>query len=227
MYHDLPCPAEFWASFLRSTKILRRRPAKKGLPAAKPALATTPATPGRSRHTTMDAFLHPRAPGTGQFPGEGDEGITGDAFPPRRAPDTGWERLLRFLAPITITGGLRITSTAEPDALATANTLKPLDSLVCINENHSHCLPSQIPESRRLAFAVRQAGRFRGLSEGEASGTLGFGRAGRLPGAFLGESRCNRSSRVDDHAPLSFPDPAPSRTRPTVWLDHCARRARR
>jgi hypothetical protein len=59
-------------------------------------------------YSLMDAFLHPRAPGTDQFPDEGDDGITGDAFPPRPAPDTGWERLLRFLAPITITGGLRI-----------------------------------------------------------------------------------------------------------------------
>jgi len=59
-------------------------------------------------YSLVDAFLHPRASGTDQFPGEGDDGITGDAFPPRPAPDTGWERLLRFLAPITITGGLRI-----------------------------------------------------------------------------------------------------------------------
>jgi hypothetical protein len=59
-------------------------------------------------YSLMDAFLHPRAPGTDPFPGEGDDGITEDAFPPRPAPDTGWERLLRFLAPITITGDLRI-----------------------------------------------------------------------------------------------------------------------
>jgi len=59
-------------------------------------------------YALLDAFLHPRAPGTGQSPGEGDDGIAGDTFPPPRAPYTGWEHLLRFLAPITITGGLRI-----------------------------------------------------------------------------------------------------------------------
>jgi len=56
----------------------------------------------------VDAFLRPRAPGTGPLLGEGDLGITGDPSLGSRAPCTGWERLLRFLAPITITGGLRI-----------------------------------------------------------------------------------------------------------------------
>ena len=59
-------------------------------------------------YSLVDAFLRPRAPCTGQLLGEGDDGITGDSSLSSRAPYTGWERLLRFLAPITITGGLRI-----------------------------------------------------------------------------------------------------------------------
>jgi hypothetical protein len=56
----------------------------------------------------VDAFLRRRAPCTGQLIGEADNGSTGDTPLRRRAPYTGWARLLRFLAPITITGGLRI-----------------------------------------------------------------------------------------------------------------------
>ena len=59
-------------------------------------------------YSLVDAFLRPRAPCTGQLLGEGDGGITGDSSLSRRAPYTGWEHLLRFLAPITIAGGLRI-----------------------------------------------------------------------------------------------------------------------
>ena len=56
----------------------------------------------------MDAFLRPRAPCQRQLTGEGDNGATVDASLRRRPPYTGWERLLRFLAPITITGCIRI-----------------------------------------------------------------------------------------------------------------------
>ncbi len=59
-------------------------------------------------YSLMDAFLQPRAPCAGEFLAEGDDGITGHPSRSSPAPDTGWERLLRFLAPITITGGLRI-----------------------------------------------------------------------------------------------------------------------
>jgi hypothetical protein len=49
-------------------------------------------------------------------------------------------------------------------------------------------------ESRRPAAAVRPAGGFRGLHEGEASCAEGSGRDGAAPGrSFLGENRCNRS----------------------------------
>jgi len=59
-------------------------------------------------YSLVDAFLRPRAPCQGQLTGEGDNGTAVDASLRRRPPYTGWERLLRFLAPITITGGLRI-----------------------------------------------------------------------------------------------------------------------
>jgi hypothetical protein len=58
-------------------------------------------------YSLVDAFLHPRAPCTAQPGGEGDEGRAVDPAP-LRAPETNWARLLRFLAPITIPGGLRI-----------------------------------------------------------------------------------------------------------------------
>ena len=59
-------------------------------------------------YSLMNAFLHSRAPGTGQLLGEGDGGITGESSLSSRSPYKGWEHLLRFLAPITITGGLWI-----------------------------------------------------------------------------------------------------------------------
>ena len=56
----------------------------------------------------VDAFLRCRAPCSGQFMGKEDNLTAADAFRCRPAPYTGWTRLLRFLAPITIPGGLRI-----------------------------------------------------------------------------------------------------------------------
>ena len=41
--------------------------------------------------------------------GEGDHDASGDASPSHPPAYTGWKRLLRFLAPITIPGGLKIT----------------------------------------------------------------------------------------------------------------------
>jgi hypothetical protein len=58
-------------------------------------------------YSLVDAFLQPRAPCQGQLTGEGDQDRTVDASR-RRPPYSGWTRLLRFLAPITITGGLQI-----------------------------------------------------------------------------------------------------------------------
>jgi hypothetical protein len=58
-------------------------------------------------YSLVDAFLHLRAPCTAQLRGEGDEGSAVDSAP-LQATDTNWARLLRFLAPITIPGGLRI-----------------------------------------------------------------------------------------------------------------------
>jgi hypothetical protein len=58
-------------------------------------------------YSLVDAFLHPRAPCTAQLRGEGDDGSAVDPAP-LHATDTNWARLLRFLAPITIPGGLRI-----------------------------------------------------------------------------------------------------------------------
>jgi hypothetical protein len=55
-------------------------------------------------YSLVDAFLRRRAPCKGQLTGEGSDGVTADASPGRRAPYTGWALLLRFLAPITITG---------------------------------------------------------------------------------------------------------------------------
>ena len=56
----------------------------------------------------LDAFLRPRAPCTGPSLGEGNDGTTADATLRRRTPYAGWARLLRFLAPMTIPGALRI-----------------------------------------------------------------------------------------------------------------------
>jgi hypothetical protein len=58
-------------------------------------------------YSLVDAFLHLRAPCTAPLRGEGDEGSAVDSAP-LQATDTNWARLLRFLAPITIPGGLRI-----------------------------------------------------------------------------------------------------------------------
>jgi hypothetical protein len=58
-------------------------------------------------YSLVDAFLHPRAPCTAQPRGEGDDGTAVDPAP-LQAPETNWARLLRFLAPITIPGGLPI-----------------------------------------------------------------------------------------------------------------------
>jgi hypothetical protein len=57
-------------------------------------------------YSLLDAFLHSDSPGTGQPMGDGDLGSAVDPSLRCRAPDSGWERLLRFLAPITIAGGL-------------------------------------------------------------------------------------------------------------------------
>jgi hypothetical protein len=57
-------------------------------------------------YSLLDAFLHPDSPGTGQPMGDGDDGSAVDPSLRCRGPYSGWERLLRFLAPITITGGL-------------------------------------------------------------------------------------------------------------------------
>jgi hypothetical protein len=46
--------------------------------------------------------------------------------------------------------------------------------------------PTNRSESRRRASVVRHAGRFRGLSKGEASGVVGSGRDGAGCGACLG-----------------------------------------
>jgi hypothetical protein len=54
-------------------------------------------------YSLVDAFLRRRAPCEDQLMGAGDNCIAVDA-PHRRAPYTGWSRLLRFLAPITTTG---------------------------------------------------------------------------------------------------------------------------
>jgi hypothetical protein len=58
----------------------------------------------------VDAFLQSRAPCEcqGRLMGEGDHDTAGDASPRHPLADSGWERLLRFLAPITITGGLKV-----------------------------------------------------------------------------------------------------------------------
>ncbi len=57
-------------------------------------------------YSLLDAFLPPDSPGTGQPMGDGDDGSAVDPPLRCRAPYAGWERLLRFLAPITITGAL-------------------------------------------------------------------------------------------------------------------------
>ena len=61
-------------------------------------------------YSLVDAFLHPRAPCDCQCQsmGEGDHDSTGDASSRHPPVYAGWEQLLRFLAPITITGGLKI-----------------------------------------------------------------------------------------------------------------------
>jgi len=59
-------------------------------------------------YSLLDAFLHPHCPSTAPPMGDGDDGSAVDPSLCCPAPDTAWERLLRFLAPMTITGGLRI-----------------------------------------------------------------------------------------------------------------------
>jgi len=59
-------------------------------------------------YSLVDAFLHPRAPCQGPLGGEGDHDTTVDISLRRRRPYAGWARLLRFLAPITLTRGLQI-----------------------------------------------------------------------------------------------------------------------
>ena len=56
------------------------------------------------------AFLQPRDPCECQSPlmGEGGRDTIGDPSPRHPPASTRWERLLRFLAPITITGGLQV-----------------------------------------------------------------------------------------------------------------------
>src|SRR5262245_19190690 len=58
-------------------------------------------------NSLVDAFLPPRDPGTAPLGGEAGEGRAGDPAPPP-APETNWARRLRFLAPISIPGALRI-----------------------------------------------------------------------------------------------------------------------
>ena len=62
-------------------------------------------------YSLLDAFLQPRAPCEceGRLMGEGDHDTSGDTSPHHPPAYTDWQRLLRFLAPITITGGLKIT----------------------------------------------------------------------------------------------------------------------
>ena len=61
-------------------------------------------------YSLLDAFRQPRAPCEceGRPMGEGDHDTSGDASPHHPPVYKDWELLLRFLAPITITGGLRI-----------------------------------------------------------------------------------------------------------------------
>ena len=67
-------------------------------------------------YSLVDAFLQPRAPCEcqcecqcqGRLMGEGDHDTSGDASPGDPLAYSDWKRLLRFLSPITITGGLKI-----------------------------------------------------------------------------------------------------------------------
>jgi len=61
-------------------------------------------------YSLLDAFLQPRSPCERQdrIMGEGHHDASGDASPGHPPAYAGWERLLRFLSPITITGGLKI-----------------------------------------------------------------------------------------------------------------------
>jgi|GEM_PF-412475 len=61
-------------------------------------------------YSLLDAFRQPRAPCEceGRPTGEGDHDTSGDASPHHPPVYKDWERLLRFLATITITGGLKI-----------------------------------------------------------------------------------------------------------------------
>lgn len=67
-------------------------------------------------YSLVDAFLQPRAPCEcqcecqcqGRLMGEGDHDTIGDASPRYPPAYMGWKRLLHFLAPITIAGGLKI-----------------------------------------------------------------------------------------------------------------------
>jgi hypothetical protein len=61
-------------------------------------------------YSLLDAFLQPRAPCEcqGRIMGDGNHDASGDASSPYPPAYTGWEQLLRFLAPTTITGGLKI-----------------------------------------------------------------------------------------------------------------------
>jgi len=59
-------------------------------------------------YSLLDAFLCPRAPCEGSLFGEDDDDVAGDASRREPASYSAWARLLRFLAPITIKGGLQI-----------------------------------------------------------------------------------------------------------------------
>jgi len=58
-------------------------------------------------YSLVDAFLHPRDPCTAPLRDEAGDGRAVDPSP-LPAPETNWARLLRFLAPISIPGALRI-----------------------------------------------------------------------------------------------------------------------
>jgi hypothetical protein len=58
-------------------------------------------------YSLVDAFLHPRAPCTAPLRDDAGDGRAVDPSP-LPAPEANWARLLRFLAPISIPGALRI-----------------------------------------------------------------------------------------------------------------------
>src|SRR5262249_2211932 len=77
-------------------------------------------------------------------------------------------------------GSCRPEEAVRPDSGAD----RPVEPRLCLGVRVAAALNGST--SRRRASVVRRAGRFQGLSKGEASGAVGSGRDGAAPGGACG-----------------------------------------